>query len=158
MTNGSQPKLLIPAFAPIYAALNPLCDPLIRVVTGLWLVPHGASKLFGLWAGPNSPVGFDALSQAFEKYLGLPGFLGPLSALIEFVGGILLVLGFLTRPVAAIVFAELLIAVLAVHLPHGFFAQGQGFEYALMWCLLALVVAIRGGGRWSIDRSLGREF
>jgi putative oxidoreductase len=158
MMNKSQPGLLIPPLGAIYAALNPICDPLIRVVAGLWLIPHGCQKLFGFGAGPNSPVGFDALSQAFEKYMGLPGFLGPLSALIEFVGGIFLVLGFLTRPVAAICFVEFLVIVFAVHLPHGFFSQGGGFEYPLMWCLLFLVVAIRGGGRWSIDRFIGREF
>ncbi len=158
MPYGSQPKLLLPALAPLYAALNPLCDPLIRIVTGLWLIPHGCQKLFGWGAGANSPVGFDALSQAFEKYMGLPGFFGPLAALIEFVGGIFLVLGFLTRPVAAIVFVEFLVIVFMVHLPKGFFAQGGGFEYPLMWCLLALVVAIRGGGRWSIDRMIGKEF
>lgn len=67
-------------------------------------------------------------------------------------------LGFLTRPVAAIVFVELLIAFLTVHLPNGFFADAHGFEYVLMWTLLAGVVAVRGSGKFSIDRALGREF
>lgn len=42
MSTDAQPKLLIPAFGSIYAALTPLCEPLLRVVTGLWLIPHGA--------------------------------------------------------------------------------------------------------------------
>lgn len=158
MSNGSQPKLLIPALNPIYTALNPLLDPLLRIITGLWLIPHGAQKLFGWNAGPNQPVGFDALSQAFEKYLHLPGVFGPLAALIEFVGGILLVLGLLTRPAATIVFVELLIAFITVHLPNGFFADAHGFEYVLMWTALAGVVAVRGGGRFSVDALIGREF
>jgi putative oxidoreductase len=157
MTTQNHPRLLLPFLSPIYAGLEPLTSPLLRVVTGLWLIPHGAHKLFG-WFPSKTPVGFDALSQAFEKYMGLPGIFGPLAALIEFFGGILLVVGLLTRPVAAIVFVELLIAVLAVHLPHGFFSEGGGFEYPLMWCLLALTVAIKGGGILSIDHALGREF
>ena len=157
MPPSPQPKLLLPFLGPLYAGLDPLTLPLLRVVTGLWLIPHGAHKLFGVFAS-KTPVGFEALSQAFEKYLGVPGILGPLSALIEFFGGILLVLGLLTRPVAAIVFVELLIAVLTVHLPHGFFSEGGGFEYPLMWALLALVVAIKGSGKWSVDRAIGKEF
>lgn len=155
---SSRSSLVIPALAPLYGALSPLVDPLLRVVAGLWLVPHGAQKLFGLWAGPNSPVGFEALSAAFEKYMGLPGFLGPLAALLEFIGGILLVLGLLTRPVAAVIFVEFLVIVFQVHLPRGFFASGGGFEFPLMWCILVLTIAIRGGGRWSLDRAIGREF
>ncbi len=125
---SSRSSLVIPALAPLYGALSPLVDPLLRVVAGLWLVPHGAQKLFGLWAGPNSPVGFEALSAAFEKYMGLPGFLGPLAALLEFIGGILLVLGLLTRPVAAVIFVEFLVIVFQVHLPRGFFASGGGIR------------------------------
>lgn len=153
-----RPTLIIPVLGPLYDALMPLIDPVLRIIAGLWLVPHGAQKLFGLWAGPNSPVGFEALTQAFEKNMGLPGFLGPLAALIEFFGGILLVLGLLTRPVAAIIFVEFLVIVIQVHLPRGFFAGGNGFEYPLMWCILVLTVGIRGGGRWSLDRAIGREF
>ena len=157
MITRNSPRLLLPFLGPLYAGLEPLTWPVLRIMTGLWLIPHGAHKLFGVFES-KTPVGFEALSQAFAKYLGLPGFLGPLTALIEFFGGILLVLGLLTRPVAAIVFVELLIAVLTVHLPHGFFAEGGGFEYPLMWCILAGIVAIRGGGALSIDRALGREF
>ncbi len=157
MLTPSQPKLILPFLGPLYDALEPLTWPVLRIMTGLWLIPHGAHKLFGVFES-KTPVGFDALSQAFEKYMGLPGVLGPLSALIEFFGGILLVLGLLTRPAAAVVFVELLIAVLVVHLPRGFFAEAGGFEFPLMWCILALIVAIRGGGAFSIDRAIGREF
>ena len=94
----------------------------------------------------------------FEQHLGLPGFFAPLSALIEFACGILIAVGLLTRPAAAIVFGEFLVIVFAVHLPHGFFAQGGGAEYPMMWAILALTVLIRGGGRWSLDRAIGREF
>jgi len=158
MSDRLRPQLLIPMLGPLYERLNPCVDPLLRVVTGLWLVPHGAQKLFGWWAMPNSPPDLAAMSQAFEQHLGLPGFFAPLAALIEFVGGIMLVLGLLTRPVAAVVFVEFLVIVFLVHMPHGFFAQGGGYEYPMMWGILAFTVAIRGGGRWSLDHAVGREF
>ncbi len=45
-----------------------------------------------------------------------------------------------------------------VHLPIGFFWTGRGLEYPLMWTVLMLAIAARGGGRLSVDRALGREF
>ncbi|KFI18667.1 DoxX family protein [Nitrosococcus oceani] len=132
--------------------LAPLSYPLVRVTTGLLLMPHGAQKLFG-WFGGH---GLTATGQYFASNLGMePGFLFALLAgLIEFFGGLALVLGLLTRP-AALIIAIFMAVIIPVHLPNGFFWSNGGFEYPLMWGLLALAIFFRGGERYSLDRRLG---
>lgn len=73
---------------------------------------------------------------------------------MEFFGGLALVLGLLTRP-AALAVAGLMAVALGVHVPAGFFWTDGGIEYPLMWGLLALAIALHGGGRFSLDRRLG---
>jgi putative oxidoreductase len=88
-----------------------------------------------------------------------PGFLvALLSGLVELVCGGLLVLGLLTRPAALGVVILMAVAILAIHLPLGFFWQDGGLEYPLMWGLIALAIFFRGGGRLSLDHLIGREF
>jgi putative oxidoreductase len=146
-------KSLVPAFGAIESALSPFAEPMVRIVAGLLLVPHGAQKLFGLFGG----YGVEATGQFFAAKLGLPPSLALLAGLIEFFGGALLALGLLTRPVAALVFGVMAVAVLKVHLPIGFFWTEGGFEYPLLWGIVALAFAVRGGGRYSLDALIGRE-
>ena len=75
---------------------------------------------------------------------------------LEFFGGILLALGLFTRPLAAAVVVFMAIAVLH-HLPSSFFWPDGGVEYPLLWGVVALSFAVRGGGRYSFDAKLGRE-
>jgi putative oxidoreductase len=148
-------RLIVPFVAPIYDALWNAAYPIVRVTTGLFLIPHGAQKLFGAFGGP----GLEATAGGFSK-MGLePGYLlALLAGGTEFFGGILLVLGLLTRVAAAGALILLLVAVFHVHLQNGFFLSNGGYEYALFWALMALVVFVRGGGPCSIDRKLGKEF
>lgn len=150
----SSAKPLIPALAPLTQALSPLAEPMVRVTAGLLLVPHGAQKLFGWFGG----YGLEATGQFFATKLGLPAGMALLAGLIEFVGGLLLAIGLLTRPVAALVTGLMAVAVFGVHLGKGFFWTSGGFEYPLMWAILALAFVIRGGGRFSADALIGREF
>ncbi|KIL99229.1 Membrane protein distant similarity to thiosulfate:quinone oxidoreductase DoxD [Paramagnetospirillum magnetotacticum MS-1] len=152
--SSSSPKPLIPAIAPLTQALSPLAEPLVRATTGLLLVPHGAQKLFGLFGG----YGLDATGQFFAAKLGLPPVLALVAGLIEFFGGLALAIGLLTRPVAALVTGMMVVAVFGVHLGNGFFWTSGGFEYPLMWGILAASFVIRGGGRFSADALIGREF
>jgi putative oxidoreductase len=149
-------RQFIPALEPLYARLAPFGYPLIRATAGALLVPHGAQKLFG-WFGGH---GLTGTGQFFVDQLGLePGILfALLVGLAEFAGGLLLALGLLTRPAAAVVLALMAYAAFAVHWGNGFFWAEGGLEYPLMWALLALAILIRGGGRFSIDAVLGREF
>lgn len=147
------PKPLVPALAPLTRALAPLADPLVRVATGLTLVPHGAQKLFGWFGG----YGLEATGQFFASKLGLPAGLAALAGTIEFFGGLALAAGLLTRPVAALVAGLMAVAAVQVHLPAGFFWTNGGFEYPLLWGVVALGYALRGGGRVSLDAVIGRE-
>lgn len=154
IAQASTAKPIIPAAALLSRALSPLAEPLVRVATGLILVPHGAQKLFGWFGG----YGIEATGQFFATQLGLPAGLALLAGLIEFAGGLALAAGLLTRPVAALVAGLMGVAVLQVHLGAGFFWTAGGFEYPLLWGIVALSFVIRGGGRFSLDALIGREF
>jgi putative oxidoreductase len=126
---------------------------MVRVTAGLLLMPHGAQKLFGWFGG----YGLTATGQFFATKLGLPPSVALLAGLIEFFGGIFLAVGFLTRPVAALMFALMFTAVFKVHLGSGFFWTNGGYEYPLFWGIVAVSYVIRGGGRYSVDALIGRE-
>jgi putative oxidoreductase len=153
-TTTTAPKPIIPAIGSLTASLAPIGEPLARVTAGLMLVPHGAQKLFGLFGG----YGLEATGQFFAAKLGLPPIFATLAALIEFGGGLFLALGLLTRPAAALVVAMMAVAVVQVHLANGYFWTDGGFEYPLLWGLIALSFVFRGGGRYSLDAVIGREF
>lgn len=146
-------KPVVPAVHSITLALSPLADPMLRVTAGLLLVPHGAQKLFGWFGG----YGLDATSQFFATKLGLPASFAALAGIIEFFGGLMLAAGLGTRAVAALVFGVMAVAVAGVHMPAGFFWTNGGYEYPLLWGIVALAYAIRGGGRYSLDALIGRE-
>jgi len=150
----SAPKPLLPFLAPLERGLAPLAEPLLRITAGLLLVPHGAQKLFGWFGG----YGLEATGQFFATKLGLPPVLALVAGLVEFVGGLMLAAGLLTRPVAALVFGLMAVAVLQVHLGAGFFWTAGGYEYPLFWAVAALYFVLRGGGRASLDAVIGREF
>ena len=146
-------KPVLPIVAPITDALSPYAEPLTRIATGLMLVPHGAQKLFGLFGG----YGLEATGQFFATKLGLPPALATVAGLVEFGGGLLLAAGLATRAAAALVFGLMAVAVVQVHLANGYFWTDGGYEYPLLWGILALSFVIRGGGRYSLDRLIGRE-
>jgi len=154
--SGSASHLIIPPLAGLYDGLRPLTLPVLRVVAGLWFLPHGLQKLFGWFGGFGLEGTAGWLGQ--QGYAN-PGFLVWVLALLEVFGGIALAIGFLTRPVA-LAFLVQLIAIVLFHLPNGFFwiAAGGGYEYALMWAFAMLVFVIRGAGDYSVDKALGREF
>ena len=148
MTDGeTTPNLFIPALRPFYDAVVPLAWPLVRLACGWNLIVHGWGKVT---RGPG----------AFVATFGQLGF-DPLfvwaALLIEFVGGICIALGLFTRFWAAAVAVEMGIITFGVYWPAGFSWLNRGYEYTLMWGLLTLAIALRGGGPYSLDRRLGRE-
>ncbi len=143
-----------PRLLPSTERMAALAYPLVRVTTGLLLIPHGAQKLFGWFGG----YGLTATGQFFESSLGMsPGILfAALAGLVEVFGGLALVLGLLTRP-AALAVALFMGVALSVHVSNGFFWTDGGIEYPLMWGLLAVAIFLGGGGRYSLDGRFGRS-
>jgi putative oxidoreductase len=153
MTESSNAQPIVPALAGIYEPLKPYAYPLVRAVTGLWAVPHGMQKLFGMFGGnAQATAGFFS-KVGLEPALPLVYLVGS----VEFFGGLLIAIGLLTRPAAVGVAILMAVATIQVHLANGFFWTKTGFEYPLMWCLLALAIAIKGGGQMSVDRRIGKE-
>ena len=144
---------LIPAMHRVWAQAEPFSDVIVRATAGLLLVPHGAQKLFG-WFGGH---GLEGTAGWLESIGFAPGLLFALGiGALEFFGGLMLALGLLTRPVAAAVLV-FMVQAFFVHLPMGYAWNTGGFEMPLFWGLIALAVLIRGGGRYSLDRVIGRE-
>jgi putative oxidoreductase len=145
---------ILPFMTPVYDTAGDYTDTVIRVTTGLFLVPHGAQKLFGWFGG----YGLEATGQYFES-IGLSnGYLVALSAgSVEFFGGLALALGLLTRISAVAAFVLLAVAI-TIHLPNGFMWTDGGLEYPLMWAIFALYFVVKGGGNYSLDRLIGKEF
>jgi putative oxidoreductase len=153
MADMTAPRPYVPAFSGIYAAFDPIALPLLRLVTGLILVPHGCQKLFGWFGG----AGFEKFTGFFDKMGWHPAaFWVALVALTEIVGGLLLAFGFLTRFAAAAIMIFMINAVWATSAKGFFWTQG-GMEYSLLIGVVALVFLIKGAGRFSVDYALGRE-
>jgi putative oxidoreductase len=110
---------------------------ILRIIIGLLFLEHGTSKYFSLPISQTTGVSMASLS-------GING-------LIELVGGVLIVLGLFTRPVAFILSGDMAVAYFIAHAPKGFFPLLNGGELAVVYCFVFLYLAVAGGGTWSID-------
>lgn len=128
---------------------------ILRVALGVIFFAHGSQKLLGWFGG----YGFDATVQFFNQQLGIPPALATLAILAEFFGGLMVLLGFLTRIGAAGIGVTMAVALFTVHLPQGFFIAGDkvGFEYVFALLLMALYLVINGAGELSVDRHLNKK-
>ena len=124
--------------------MQPIALLALRLTLGVVLVGHGSHKVYGHmheYAG-------------YISSLGLPAWLGYVSALTEFAGGILLVLGLFTRCASFAVFINMCVAIVRVHWKHGLLGQG-GYEYPLALAAIAFALIFYGGGAISIDAIRG---
>jgi putative oxidoreductase len=125
-----------------------------RVMLGLAIGAHGAQKVFG-WFGGHGRKGTGVF---FENLRFRPGPVFALAAgLAESVGGFLTAAGLLGPVGPALIVLVMLVAMLAVHWPHGFFASSNGIELPLMYLTAALFAAFAGPGAYSLDRLLGLD-
>jgi putative oxidoreductase len=137
----------------LYDGLDAWAHVLIRVALGLILIPHGMQKLFGSFGGP----GMSGFAAALQKFGYTTAWAWPI-ALLEFVGGILLVIGLFTRPMALAVLIFMLEAARFHMGVGGFFWTARGNEYPLILAAMALYLIIRGGGPYSADSKMSKEF
>jgi putative oxidoreductase len=153
--------LIFPQLGPVYQALLPWTEALLRVVVGLSLVPHGLRTAFGMFA---STGGQSHTMTEFVKELADGGyeparFWAPAIVATQLVAGPMLALGLLTRPAALPIVLFLLVSNYERWRFGGFFWNKMGFEFTLMWTVAALLFLVNGGGAISVDHLLiGREF
>jgi putative oxidoreductase len=129
---------------------------LLRVLLGVVFFPHGAQKVLGWFGG----YGFSGTMGFFTGMLHVPALFAFLAVAAEFAGAIALILGLLTRVAALGIAANMLVAVAMVHWQYGLFMnwagnqKGEGFEFHLLAIGVAVVLIIRGGGKWAADRAI----
>jgi putative oxidoreductase len=150
--NGTavETRLLWPALRGFYDSFFDVAYALMRIVIGYILLMHGWTKV-GAGAG--------AIASNIMAKNGLePSIAFAYAAMfLETIGAICIILGLFTRFFAAALAIEMAIALVFVHAAKGFAAGQGGFEYVLLLGIVLFVIAIRGGGRYSVDRMIGKE-
>ena len=125
-----------------YGTAGSVAHSLLRMVAGLLFAQHGAQKLFG-WLG----------GEQVTNVMSTMGIAG----ILEFFGGILIIIGLFTRPVAFLLSGEMAVAYFMAHFPRAFWPAENGGEPAVLFCFIFLYFAATGAGRWSVDEAIGRR-
>jgi putative oxidoreductase len=131
---------------------------LLRLALGVVIFPHGIQKTLGWFGG----AGFQGTMALFTRG-GIPTVLAFLAICAEFLGGLGLIVGFLSRIAAFGILCVMLVAIFRVHLPNGFFMnwagsqKGEGFEFHILAIGIALAILIRGAGAFSIDGAITKS-
>ena len=128
----------------LFVDWSPSMLSVLRIVTAFLFIQHGSMKLLGF-----------PPSEAFAglKLFSLIGFAGAL----ELFGGLLVLLGVFTRPVAFILSGEMAFAYFMAHAPHGFSPILNRGELSVIYCFVFLYLAVAGGGVWSVDHIVRRR-
>jgi putative oxidoreductase len=120
--------------------LSPYVLSILRIVAGLLFLEHGVSKVFGFpTPGPH-----------------LQGLV-IVSAILETVGSLLLLVGVYTRIVAFILSGQMAVAYFMAHAPRGFYPLENGGQSAILFCFIFLYIAFAGGGPLSVDRTVLKQ-
>jgi len=106
----------------------------MRIAVALCFMQHGTAKLFG-----------------FPQFGGPPDALTLPLGILEAGGGLLLVLGLFTRPLAFLLSGQMAVAYFWVHAPESFFPAKNGGESAMLYCFVFLYLAAAGGGSWALE-------
>ncbi|NEI73096.1 DoxX family membrane protein [Rhizobium lusitanum] len=107
---------------------------MLRLITAILFIEHGSQKLFGF---PPAPY---AITTLFF-----------VAGVLELVGGILVLLGLFTRPVAFLLSGEMAIAYFTVHMPINFFPANNQGDGAILFCFIFLFMVFSGPGDWALD-------
>ena len=149
---GGASRLFIPQLAPVYALAAPLGYAFMRVVMGLMFLPSGIDKMF---LGGNERIAAGNL-----KALGLADAIAWSWAVAgtEFFGAVLIILGLFTRFAAFALVCMLSVITFGIQIKSGFLWAPRGCEVGLVMMLMFIAICFGGGGRYSLDRVIGREF
>jgi putative oxidoreductase len=130
-------------FEKLFSPWRPHVLSLLRIVTALLFLEHGTMKLLGFPPSQFSPPLFSLFGAA---------------GMMELVGGLLLVVGLFTRPVAFLLAGEMAVAYFMAHASQSFFPIINQGEAAILFCFVFLYVTAAGAGPWSLDhwRAAGR--
>ncbi|HXE86122.1 MAG TPA: DoxX family protein [Hyphomicrobiaceae bacterium] len=113
----------------------------LRVMSALLLLQHGTGKYLSIPVGPMNNAS--------------PVTMSGTAGILELIGGVLLILGLFTRPVAFILSGMCAVAYFYAHYPRGFFPILNGGELAALYSFVFLYLAAAGGGAWSVDKARG---
>jgi putative oxidoreductase len=134
----------------------------LRVLLGVIFFPHGMQKLTTMFGG----YGFEGTMGFFTGKLGIPVILAFLAIMAEGLGWAGLMTGLLTRVAAFGITVNMIVAIYLIHWHNGFFMNwygamtsegkpvGEGFEYHLLVIAIGIALMIRGGGKWSVDKTI----
>lgn len=129
---------------------------LLRIVLGVVFFAHGAQKVTGWFGG----YGLASTVGAFKNYMKIPAPFAFVASFTEFIGGVFIIFGFLTRLTALGLLINMIVAIYKVHWKSGFFLssgepnKGNGFEYNLTLAVILLTVILTGPGQFSLDAVL----
>jgi putative oxidoreductase len=132
------------ALADTAALWAPRLLSILRIVAAFLFIAHGTQKLFAFPVLEPKPT-----VELFSLF-GLAG-------VIELVGGLLLLVGLLTRPVAFLLSGEMAVAYFMAHFPRSFWPILNNGEHTVLFCFLFLYLAAAGGGEWALDRARDRR-
>ena len=122
-----------------WASWSPQMHAILRIVTGFLFIWPGSMKLFGFPIAMPGGIKLELLSQ-----IGIGG-------VMEFIGGILILFGLFTRPVAFLLCGEMAVAYWQFHAPKGFWPIVNGGTDAAIYCFIFLYLSSAGAGPWSLD-------
>jgi putative oxidoreductase len=153
-------QLIFPQLATVYQTLAPITEAALRVVVGLWMVPHGLRMSFGFFPGTGLPQrNVRMLAADLDGWGYRPGWLwAPMISATELIAGPMLALGLFTRAAAIPLVLFLIVTNFERWRIGRYFWNKLGLEYTMMWLVAMVYFLIHGGGPYSLDHLIGWEF
>lgn len=126
----------------------------LRLIAGIIFTAHGAQKLFAWFGG----YGLEGTGQWMESIGLSPGyFMALMAGSAEFFGGLLLIVGLLTRPTSLVLAVTMLVAIFTVHIDNGLFMSANGYEFGLALFAMSVSLIFSGAGKLSLDNAIAKR-